>query len=310
MGEPAEKIETTREVRDPVCGMTTDSPESYLNYDYEGETYYFCSEHCLEKFKADPGKYLSEKPDASVADRAGEATQSSGTVYTCPMHPEIRQDQPGDCPKCGMALEPDTPPSTRTKTEYTCPMHPEVVQDHPGSCPKCGMALEPKTVSTDEEEDNEEYIFMRNRFWVSALFALPVLLIAMRDFFGLGFLESTFGATTLHWAEFVLATPVVLWGGWVFYVRAWKSIVSWNLNMFTLIGMGTAVAYVYSVVAVLFPEIFPDAFRTEDGTVGVYFEASAVIVTLVLMGQMLEQRSRSRPVGALKVMLGLASKTA
>ena len=272
MGEPAKKMETTREVKDPVCGMTTDSPESYIAYEHQGETYYFCSEHCLEKFKADPGKYLSEQPDASVPDRAGEETKSSGTVYTCPMHPEV-------------------------------------VQDGPGSCPKCGMALEPKTVAAGEEE-NKEYSFMRNRFWVSAALSLPLLLIAMRDFFGLGFLEETFGPVALHWAEFVLATPVVLWGGWIFYMRAVKSIVSWNLNMFTLIGMGTAVAYVYSVVAVLFPEIFPDAFRAEDGTVGVYFEAAAVIVTLVLLGQMLEQRARSRTGAAIKALLELAPNTA
>ncbi|MCF8081002.1 MAG: heavy metal translocating P-type ATPase [Desulfobacterales bacterium] len=302
-------METTREVRDPVCGMTTDSPESYLAYEHEGETYYFCSEHCLEKFKATPGKYLSEQPDDSVSDRASEGTKSSGTVYTCPMHPEIRQEKAGDCPKCGMALEPDTPQAPKTRTEYTCPMHPEVVQEGPGTCPKCGMALEPKTVGAGEEE-NEEYIFMRNRFWVSAVLSLPLLLIAMRDLLGLGFLEGVFGPTALHWAEFALATPVVLWGGWVFYVRAVKSVATWNLNMFTLIGMGTAVAYVYSVVAVLFPEIFPDAFRAEDGTVGVYFEAAAVIVTLVLLGQMLEQRARSRTGAAIKALLELAPNTA
>ena len=136
------------------------------------------------------------------------------------------------------------------------------------------------------------------------------MIIAMRDFFGLGNLEQFFGSVFLHWAEFALATPVVLWAGWVFYVRAWKSVVSWNLNMFTLIGLGTAVAYLYSVVAVIIPDIFPAAFRVDDGTVGVYFEASAVIVTLVLLGQMLEQRARSRTGAAIKALLGLAPKTA
>jgi Cu+-exporting ATPase len=309
MGEAAEKIESTEKVTDPVCGMTTDSPESYISHEHEGEIYYFCSEHCLERFKADPEKYTGTGPEKKEPESTDPKQAGPGAAYTCPMHPEIRQERPGDCPKCGMALEPAAPQAPKARTEYTCPMHPEVVQDHPGSCPKCGMALEPRTVSA-EEEDNAEYIFMRNRFRVSALLALPVLLIAMRDFFGLGFLESAFGATTLHWAEFALATPVVLWGGWVFYVRAWKSIVTWNLNMFTLIGMGTAVAYLYSVVAVFFPEIFPDAFRTEDGTVGVYFEAAAVIVTLVLLGQMLEQRARSRTGAAIKALLGLAPETA
>jgi Cu+-exporting ATPase len=202
------------------------------------------------------------------------------TVYTCPMHPEVRQDGPGDCPKCGMALEPDTPTTENHRTQYICPMHPEVVQEKPGECPKCGMALEPKTAA-DESEENQEFFFMRSRFWFSVALALPVMVIAMRDFFGVAILEQRLGSERLNWAEFVLATPVVLWCGWTFYVRAWKSIVSWNLNMFTLIGMGTAVAYLYSVMALLFPDIFPASFRAEDGTVGVYFEASAMIITLV-----------------------------
>jgi Cu+-exporting ATPase len=309
MGETAESIDTTEEIKDPICGMTTESPEEFISYKRQGETYYFCSEHCLNKFKADPDKYIRPETESAETETSGTEDKHSGQFYTCPMHPEVRQQDPGDCPKCGMALEPDTAGAAKTKTEYICPMHPEVVQDHPGDCPKCGMALEPKTVMA-EEEDNQEYLFMRNRFWVSALLSLPVILIAMRNFFGLGFLEQTFGAKLLHWAEFVLATPVVFWGGWIFYVRAWKSIISWNLNMFTLIGMGTAVAYIYSVVAVIFPEIFPDSFRTPEGTVGVYFEAAAVIVTLVLLGQMLEQRARSRTGAAIKALLGLAPKTA
>jgi len=192
---------------------------------------------------------------------------------------------------------------------YTCPMHPEIVRSHPGACPKCGMALEPRTASAEAEE-NQEYIYMRNRFWVSAVLSLPLVLVAMRDILGLGFLENYIDPKLLHWGEFILATPVVLWGGWVFYVRAWKSIVTWNLNMFTLIGLGTAVAYIYSVVAVLLPGIFPTAFRSEEGTVAVYFEAGAVIVTLVLLGQMLEQSARSRTGAAIKALLGLAPKTA
>ncbi|MCF8106630.1 MAG: heavy metal translocating P-type ATPase [Desulfohalobiaceae bacterium] len=306
-----DRAESQEAVKDPVCGMTTESPQSYFSYEHQGQTFYFCSEHCLEKFQADPEKYTSGET-AAEGDTASPEHEhkAKGNTYTCPMHPEVRQEGPGDCPKCGMALEPVAPRAPGGKKEYTCPMHPEVVQDHPGDCPKCGMALEPKTVEPDEEEENQEYLFMRNRFWVSAVLTLPVVLIAMRDFFRLGFLEETFGSAALHWTEFVLATPVVLWGGWIFYVRAWKSVATWNLNMFTLIGMGTAVAYVYSVIALLFPGIFPPSFRSEEGTVGVYFEAAAVIITLVLLGQMMEQRARSRTGAAIKALLGLAPKTA
>ncbi|MGA8241340.1 MAG: heavy metal translocating P-type ATPase, partial [Desulfobacterales bacterium] len=188
-------------------------------------------------------------------------------------------------------------------------MHPEIVRSEPGDCPKCGMALEPRTVSAEAEE-NQEYVYMRNRFWVSAVLSLPLVLIAMRDILGLGFIENVIDPKLLPWGEFILATPVVLWGGWVFYKRAWKSIVTWNLNMFTLVGLGTAVAYIYSLVAVFLPDIFPAAFRSEEGTVAVYFEAAAVIVTLVLLGQMLEQSARSRTGAAIKALLGLAPKTA
>jgi len=208
-----------------------------------------------------------------------------------------------------MYLEPVTPKTVETKTEWTCPMHPEIVRYEAGDCPKCGMSLEARSV-TAEEDENREYIYMRNRFWISAALTLSLLVIAMRGAFGLNFLEELLGAKLLHWAEFILATPVVLWGGWIFYLRAWKSIVSWNLNMFTLIGLGTAVAYVYSLVALVFPHIFPPSFRSADGTVGVYFEAAAVIITLVLLGQMPELRARSRTGAAIKALLGLAPKTA
>jgi len=199
--------------------------------------------------------------------------------------------------------------AAKSQTQWTCPMHPEVIRNQPGDCPKCGMALEPRTVGSDDEW-NQEYIYMRNRFWVGAVLSLPLVLIAMRDMLGLGFLEKLLEPETLHWFEFVFATPVVLWGGWIFYVRAWKSVVTWNLNMFTLIGLGTAVAYIYSLMALFFPQRFPASFRSENGTVGVYFEAAAVIVTLVLLGQMLEQRARSRTGAAIKALLGLAPKTA
>jgi Cu+-exporting ATPase len=271
-----------------------------FEFEHKGRHYYFCSRNCRERFEADPEKFLNPQNDSG---------ETEGLAYTCPMHPEVRQDAPGDCPKCGMALEPETPEAPGQKTEWTCPMHPEIVQSEPGDCPKCGMALEPRTVSIGTEE-NREYIYMRNRFWVSAVLSLPLVLIAMRDILGLGFIENMIDPKLLHWGEFILATPVVLWSGWVFYKRAWKSIITWNLNMFTLIGLGTAVAYIYSVVAVFLPDIFPAAFRSEEGTVAVYFEAAAVIVTLVLLGQMLEQRARSRTGAAIKALLGLAPKTA
>ena len=296
------------QIVDPVCGMAIDEPLEGLSYEHMGQPHYFCSRDCLQKFKSDPQQYIQNNSKNQVR-LAPHAPAARGSVYTCPMHPEIRQDGPGDCPKCGMALEPDTPEAASSKIEWTCPMHPEVVRDRPGDCPKCGMALEPRTMKT-EQDDNREYIFMRNRFWAGAALSLPLVLIAMRDMLGLGFLEPLLGATVLHWMEFILASPVVLWGGWVFFVRAWKSVTTWNLNMFTLIGLGTSVAYFYSVVALFFPRIFPASFRSENGTVEVYFEAAAVIVTLVLLGQMLEQRARSRTGAAIKALLGLAPKTA
>jgi len=292
---------------DPVCGMSTNSPESYISYEHQGKIYYFCSEHCLKKFEADPKQYLDEEEQESKD--VSPPHEEKGSVYTCPMHPEVRQESPGECPKCGMHLESTVPKAEEARTEWTCPMHPEIVRYEAGGCPKCGMALEPRTVTAEKVED-QEYLYMRNRFWVSAVLTLPVLLIAMRHAFGLSFLEEFIGAKPLHWAEFILATPVVLWGGWIFYVRAWRSVATWNLNMFTLIGLGTAVAYIYSVVALLFPHIFPASFRSPEGTVGVYFEAAAVIITLVLLGQMLELRARSRTGAAIKALLGLAPKTA
>jgi Cu+-exporting ATPase len=225
------------------------------------------------------------------------------------MHPEIRQEQPASCPKCGMALEPEGVPVPATKTEYTCPMHPEIVQEGPGNCPKCGMALEPHTV-TLEEEGNPELKDMTRRFWISAVLTVPVVIIAMGPMVpGVSF-ESLGLPRFMRWLELALATPVVLWGGWPFFVRSWQSLVNRSLNMFTLIGLGVSVAYVYSIVAVLAPYIFPPSFRGADGEVGVYFEAAAVIVTLVLLGQMLELRARNRTGAAIKALLGLAPKTA
>jgi Cu+-exporting ATPase len=209
-----------------------------------------------------------------------------------------------------MALEPVMAAAPATKTQYTCPMHPEIVRDEPGSCPICGMALEPRTVSV-EEEKNPELLDMTRRLWVCASLSLPVFLVAMADFVPiLAPLVQWASPRTWQWFELVVATPVVLWGGWPFFVRGWRSLVTRNLNMFTLIGLGTGVAYFYSVVGTLFPDMFPASFRGPGGEVAVYFEAAAVITTLVLLGQVMELRARSRTGAAIKALLGLAPKTA
>jgi P-type Cu+ transporter len=237
---------------------------------------------------------------------------AAGTLYTCPMHPEVRSDRPGACPKCGMALEPVLGaglgvPGAAARTEWTCPMHPQIVRDGPGSCPICGMALEPRTVTAGEEE-NPELRDMTRRFWAGVALTVPLLLLTMSAMLPLG--GRLVPAGSRGWIELLLATPVVLWGGWPFFVRGWYSIVHRSLNMFTLIALGTGMAYVYSVVARLAPGIFPLSFRDANGEVGVYFEAAAAIVTLVLLGQVLELRARSRTGAAIKALLGLAPKSA
>jgi len=287
--------------KDPVCNMTVSNDSKY-HYHYAEKDYYFCSESCLHKFKEHPEQYLNKETSPSL-----EAHGESMT-YTCPMHPEIQQPGPGHCPRCGMALEPMGPPAAATSTEYTCPMHPEVRQDHPGNCPKCGMALEPVTLSV--EEKNEELIDMSRRFWVCTMLALPVFVLAMVADMMSAWLPDWLSMQTVQWIEFALATPVVLWGGWPFFVRGWQSVRTWNLNMFTLIALGVSVAWVYSVVALLFPQIFPPIMRMEGGLVAVYFEAAAVITALVLLGQVLELRARSRTNAAIKMLLGLAPNTA
>ncbi len=293
--------QTDAVLHDPVCGMTV-TDESEHNFTFEEETYYFCSSGCLGKFQTAPEQYLgSEEPPHEVAP------QQQASAYICPMHPEVRQDGPGTCPKCGMALEAETP-VLATKVQYTCPMHPEIVRDEPDACPKCGMALEPMTVSLDDEESPELIDFTR-RFWVSTVFTVPLVILAMGEYVGLSF-EWLASPRVLTWAELVLATPVVLWGGWPFFVRGWQSVVSRNLNMFTLIGLGTGVAYIFSVVATILPDIFPSSFRDAAGEVDIYFEAAGVIVTLILLGQVMELRARHRTGAAIKALLGLAPKTA
>ncbi|MEE8435967.1 MAG: HAD-IC family P-type ATPase, partial [bacterium] len=299
---PEEYIAT---LDDPVCGMTV-APGGPHHFDHEGTVYRFCSEHCLAKFKENPKAYLSAEAGQAPPD---DQSTPPGTLYVCPMDPEVRQEKQGPCPKCGMALEAETPLMPATKTEYTCPMHPEVVQDGPGSCPKCGMALEPRTV-TLEEEENPELKDMTRRFWASLVLSIPLVVIAMGDLIPGRPLQQIASPRVFDWLELVLGTPVVLWGGWPFFQRFWASLVNRSLNMFTLIGLGTGVAYIYSLVATLFPEIFPLSFRDAEGGVAVYFEAAAVIVTLVLLGQVLELKARSQTGAAIKALLGLAPKTA
>ena len=227
--------------------------------------------------------------------------------YTCPMHPEVVSDKPGDCPKCGMPLERMSPAAT--KTIYTCPMHPEVEQDHPGDCPKCGMPLEPKTVAGGGAEEDGEIRSLTRKFWIALVLTLPVFFLAMAHMIPGFHLEALIPKRVSKWIEFALATPVVLWAGGIFFARGWRSIVNRSLNMFTLIAVGVGAAYFYSAVAVLAPGIFPPSFR-HHGDVGLYFEAAATITVLVLLGQMLEAKARSRTGQAIKALLGLAAKTA
>src|SRR4051795_12238497 len=251
-------------VRDPVCGMAVDRHTTPHRHQHAGRPYYFCSAGCQAKFQADPAKYLA--PSAVTASPAVQ----EGTVYTCPMHPQIRQVGPGACPICGMALEPELVAAT--------------------------------------SEPNPELVDMRRRFWVGLALALPVVVLEMGGH--LANLHMIVDPTWSNWLQFVFATPVVLWAGWPFFVRGWQSLVTRNLNMFTLIAMGTGVAYVYSLIGTVAPQIFPATFRGHGGAVAVYFEAAAVITVLVLLGQVLELRAREATSGAIRALLDLAPKTA
>ncbi|MCZ6628846.1 MAG: copper-translocating P-type ATPase, partial [SAR324 cluster bacterium] len=233
---------------------------------------------------------------------------AQGSAYICPMCPEVRESEPVACPSCGMALEPEFPAAPAKRVQYTCPMHPEIVQDEPGSCPKCGMALEPVTVRV--EQANPELEDMTRRFWVSLILTVPIFLLAMSDLIPGQPLLQVIGKSVNGWIQLVLATPVVLWGGWPFFQRGWKSVRTLNLNMFTLIALGTGTAYGYSLIGKLLPGIFPASLRAHEGLVELYFEASAVIITLVLLGQVLELKARSRTGNAIRALLGLAPNTA
>lgn len=230
-------------------------------------------------------------------------------IYTCPMHPEIEQIGPGSCPKCGMDLEvKDVMSAATTKTEYSCSMHPEVIQDHPGNCPKCGMALEPTV--TEIEEESSELDYMTTRLWISIVLAVPIFLSAMASEMWPITVNNLIAPVIRQWAELLLSTPVVWWAGWSFFHRGWQSVINKHLNMFTLIAVGVGIAWTYSIIAVVAPGIFPAKVINEAGLIPVYFEAAAVITTLVLLGQVMELRARSQTNTAIKLLLGLSPKTA
>ncbi len=254
-------------VKDPVCGMTVDPGASKHRHEHGGTTYHFCSARCREKFAADPGRYVSSASAPQAPPPVAE-----GTIFTCPMHPEIRQVGPGSCPICGMALEP--------------------------------------VVATAESGPNPELVSMTRRFWVGLLLSLPLTVLDMGSEVPVLILDRLLSAKGLAWLELALATPVVLWGGFPFFERGWESILRRNLNMFTLIALGTGAAYAYSVIATIAPGLFPPSLRGPDGTVPVYFEAASVITVLVLLGQVLELRARERTGSAIRALLDLAPKTA
>jgi Cu+-exporting ATPase len=320
--------------RDPVCGMSVNPAAARYFYEHAGKKYFFCCAGCVEKFKSDPAKYLNQEalggsPGLVMLGGASLRSSSSHQVnsdtpavekppsagirdppaaYVCPMCPEVRESKRGACPSCGMALEPNVPPAT-IRTEYTCPMHPEIVRQGPGSCPICGMALEPRTVAAGAE-DNPELRDMTRRFWFSVALTVPLLVIGMGSMLWPVLPQGILSGARLPWLELILSTPVVLWAGWPFFERFWASLSNRSPNMFTLIGLGTGVAYLYSVIATLTPEIFLASLRGMGGYPDVYFESAAAITTLVLLGQVMELRARSRTSAAIRALLDLSPKTA
>ena len=265
-------MSTTTTQIDPVCGMSVDPDTAAGSFEYQGTTYYFCSTHCVHRFRENPESFLNKTAPQPI----------------------------------GITREPKP---TVAGHKYTCPMHPEIIRDAPGSCPICGMALEPLVVSLDEEE-NHELRDMTRRFWISVILTIPVFALGMSDLIPGEPLQRFVPMSMLAWVQLILASPVVLWAGWPFFDRAWQSIVNRSLNMFTLIGLGVGVGYLFSVIATFLPGIFPASFRDAHGNVPVYFEAAAVITTLVLLGQVLELRARGQTGNAIKALLGLAPKTA
>lgn len=336
--------------RDPVCGMAVSPEQAKATVEHGGKTYYFCCAGCATKFRAEAEKYLTAKTPVSTSGHdqmvqlggvntlpktppgpiaisrsipisplaqesadgysRAQAPSAQERVYTCPMDPEVRQSHPGPCPKCGMALELEVPSTPATRIEYTCPMHPEIVRPVPGSCPICGMALEPRTAVVEEEEENPDLVLMTRRFWISVALTIPILFLGMSDLIPRQPVQRILSMRAVGWIELLLATPVVIWAGWPFFERGWASLVNRSLNMFTLIALGTGTAYVYSVVAVVAPGVFPASFRGMNGEPPVYFEAAAAITSLVLLGQVLELRARGRTSNAIRSLLKLSPRTA
>ncbi len=289
--------------KDPICGMTVDEATS-LSSRQKGQTFYFCSKNCQQRFLT----ASDHESNIHEPHQTEEARPSPSAKYFCPMCPDVGRDKPDDCPVCGMALERNFAVKPQSKTIYTCPMHSEVEKEGPGDCPICGMALEPKTVTTSPEGDGELHDMTR-RFWVGAALTLPVFLLSMVHLVP-GLSPNALGPEGVSlWVQFVLSTPVVFWAGWPFFRRGWRSIKTLQLNMFTLIAIGVGTAYGYSAVVLLLPDLFPPAMK-HGGYVGVYFEAAAVIIVLVLLGQMLELRARGRTGNAIRALLNLAPPTA
>jgi Cu+-exporting ATPase len=287
-------MESTGTTKDPVCGMDVDPESAAAHSEHDGRSYSFCSTSCKAKFDANPRRYAESE------------TTARADMGHCP-HCAARAPSEAQDAKAHRHVA-TSEPTPAAGAVYTCPMHPQIVRDQPGNCPICGMALEPRTVLA--EEHNPEMADMSRRFWISLVLTVPVFALGMSDMVSPHAPMRFMNMHGLQWVQLALATPVVLWGGWPFFVRGWQSIVNRSPNMFTLIAIGTGVAYVFSVIATLAPGIFPASFRGRAGEVPVYFEAAAVITTLVLLGQVLELRARSRTGSAIRALLGLAPKTA
>jgi Cu+-exporting ATPase len=294
-------------VIDPVCGMKIEEKSAVASTTYDGRRYYFCSGDCRDKFFANPATYLKPAPGAAPTK----------VVYRCPMHPEGQQNGPGKCPKCGMALQPDAATQSTAPVEmtavhgaqYTCPMHPQIVRDAPGECPICGMALVPIAGTVAGQADDSDLRGLARRLWIGVALSIPLVILAMSPMIGI---HDLFGLQPRPrgWIEFVLGTPVVLWVGWPILRKFWFSLLHRALNMYTLIGLGVGLAYLFSLAAVFFPTLFPQEFREHDGAVGTYFEAAAVIVTLVILGDYLQLRAMGQTSRAIQQLLELAPNLA
>ncbi|GHA19462.1 heavy metal translocating P-type ATPase (plasmid) [Pelagibacterium nitratireducens] len=296
--------------RDPVCGMVVETGDSSPRHEHKGHLYHFCSENCRSRFAASPSDFIEAvDPVCGMAvDRATAkhlSSYSGENFYFCSARCKEKFEA---APETYLKGKP-TPEPMPAGTIYTCPMHPDIEQVGPGDCPICGMALEPKGVPQGDEGPNPELVDFSRRFWIGVVLTIPVLLLAMGGYVGIP-IRSWTGERLAHWLELILATPVILWAGWPFLVRGWKSFRSLNLNMFSLIAMGIFAAWAFSTVAVIAPGLFPSGFRDAEGNVGIYFEAGSVIVVLVLLGQILELRARERTGSAIRALLDLAAKSA